>query len=201
MQDIELMNQSISDLEQFRDMISERHKDNPTLTLRFSSVFNQLINSLGVHTGAVATPSNVAEGFTPQPLKMVFGKDVTHTEKRKLKPFEVDDVAAMRERMQHIYDSFLDRENNDLKESLQEIEIRGVAKMAGVEDFDTQKIDGHFLNKIKKAIADKSKDDENKAAVKAKLAQENVIVPVDAVIGDQKKEADKSKDDENKAAK
>ena len=165
----ELLQQTIEDLQETRDTISERHKDNPTLTLRIGSVFNQLINSLGVHVGAVVSPTVVSGAWKPEPLNKVLGKDISTTPKRDLKPIEVDDVAAFKEKMQTIYDNFLNRENADLKDALEEVEMRGVAKMAGVDTWETQKVDGNFINKIKKAIESKAKLSADQEAAKAKL--------------------------------
>lgn len=151
MEDKDLINQTILELQSTNESILERHKDNPTLCMRFDSVFKKLINSLNVGSGSLVTEQS---SFVPEPITKVFGKEIVPIKSGKmvLKPLEVDEVEAFRERIQLIYESFPDREVKDLIDSLDEIDIRGVAKIAGIENFDKVAIDGKLIGDIKASI-------------------------------------------------
>lgn len=149
------INQTITDLEVCKNGILERHKEDTSFCLRINSVFTQLANSLSYNTGSV---NATEKAFVPQPLENVLGMKIAFkkTTKMNLAAPEVDEVEAFKEKIQLIYDGFLTRENPELKESLEEIEVRGVAKLAGIDNFATAKIDGTLLNRIKKAITTKN---------------------------------------------
>lgn len=162
------INQTITDLEVCKNGILERHKEDTSFCLRINSVFTQLANSLSYNTGSI---NATEKAFVPQPLENVLGMkiDEKKSAKMNLTAPEVDEVAAFKEKIQLIYDGFLTRENPELKESLEEIEVRGVAKLAGIENYATAKIDGNLLNRIKKAITAKNELAAAKAAEDAKL--------------------------------
>ena len=155
--------ETIQDLESCKATILERHSDNPSLCLRFDSVFKQLINSLNYNTGALQSATVT---FKPEPLTKMIGRDIdvkVKTGKLELKPLEVDEIEVFKEKIQSIYDSFLTRENTDLLDSLQDIEIRGVAKLARVPNFEKVAIDGKLIDNIKKAITAKNELEAKKA--------------------------------------
>lgn len=155
--------ETIQDLESCKATILERHSDNPSLCLRFDSVFKQLINSLNYNTGALQSATVT---FKPEPLTKMIGRDIdvkVKTGKLELKPLEVDEIEVFKEKIQSIYDSFLTRENTDLLDSLQDIEIRGVAKLARVPNFEKVAIDGKLIDNIKKAITAKNDLDARKS--------------------------------------
>ena len=168
-EDIQL---TIEDLNNLNEVIQERHKDNPSLCLRFNSVFKQLSNSLGGFKGGSFQPT--VNTFVPSPLTKVNGKEIKEavSTKLNLKPIEVDEVDAFREKIQEIYNSFLSRETTDLLDSLEPIEIRGVAKLAGVVDFEKVEVDGKLVEDIKQAITAKNDLANEQANVKAKLNTE-----------------------------
>lgn len=156
MEDKELIIQTVQDLEDCKNKILERHSNNISICLRFGNVFDQLVNSLNLTTGSLKeTNSN----YTPEPITKFFGEQIKDKRRKplKLQSIEVDEVEVFRAKVEMIYESFLTRENTDLIESLEPIEIRGVAKLAGVADFDSLKIDATFIETIKKAIVEKSK--------------------------------------------
>lgn len=164
----ELVQKTVDDVRELLDKILERHREDPTFCLRTESVFNQYINSLSYITGQVNERSNV---FSPKPLESVAGKKVKarDTEKLELKPIEVDEVEAFRKKIQLIYDGFLNRQNVDILDSLQEIEIRGVAKIAGIEDFDTAPVDGVLIQRVKDAITAKNDTSTKQEELKLQL--------------------------------
>ena len=163
-EDIQL---TIEDLNNLNEIIQERHSDNPSLCLRFNSVFKQLANSLGGFAGGSFQKESNA--FVPTPLTKVSGQEIKEkiSAKLNLKLLEVDEVEAFREKIQSIHDSFLSRETTDLLDSLEPIEIRGVAKLAGVVDFDKVPVDGQLVEDIKKTIT--AKNDLQIAQADAKL--------------------------------
>lgn len=173
----ELLPATIQDLEECRDRILQRHEGDTTLCLRFDSVFKQLINTLKANTGDVIEQEN---SFIPKPLTNVFGKKINKSEnvKLQLKPIEVDEVEAFREKIQLIYNGFVGRETTDLLDALTEIEIRGVAKLAGHKNFDKSAVDGVFIEEIKTLI---TKQAELKVKQEKKQAELNPIEPSDEI--------------------
>lgn len=169
-EDIQL---TIEDLNNLNEIIQERHKESASLCLRFNSVFKQLANSLGGFAGGSFQKST--NEFVPTPLTKVTGKVIKEivSTKLNLKPLEVDEVEAFREKIQLIHDSFLSRETTDLLDSLEPIEIRGVAKLAGVEDFDKVPVDGQLVEDTKKAITATIELHKAQADAKLKLVPES----------------------------
>ena len=78
---IEEINQTIQDLEDCKNVILERHKDNATLCLRFDSVFKQLINSLNHNSGTLSTAK---ASFEAKPLTKILGRDVKEKSSAKI---------------------------------------------------------------------------------------------------------------------
>ncbi len=165
-EDIQL---TIEDLNNLNEIIQERHKENLSLCLRFNSVFKQLANSLGGFAGG--NFQKITNEFIPKPLTNVIGKEIKESVSTKLnlKPIEVDEVEAFRNKIQSIYDSFLNRETTDLLDALEPIDIRGVAKLAGVKDFDKSPVDGQLIEYIKKSILAKNDLAKDQADAKLKL--------------------------------
>ena len=206
MHNTELVQQTVDDVRELLDKILERHREDPTFCLRTESVFNQYVNSLSYITGNVNERSNI---FSPKPLESIAGKKVNprDTDKLELKPIEVDEVEAFRKKIQLIHDGFLNRENTDILDSLQEIEIRGVAKIVGIEDFDTAPVDGVLVQRIKDAITVKKETETKQEELKVELNKDQNQSPdnkTSDVPADQKKETetkqeekDKSKTDKN----
>lgn len=144
----------IKNLEESRNVILEKYKKNLSLCFRFSAVFTQLINLLN-RNGGNAIEKN-ASLFERSPLTKIFGKSITVEKNRKisleaLAPND-SELELFRDKIQLIYDSFLERETTELLNSLTEIEIRGVAKIAGIENFDKAPIAGSFVEMIKQSI-------------------------------------------------
>ena len=167
--DSDKIKETITDLESCKETILERHSNDKSLCLRFDSVFRQLINSLNYTTSQV---QSVGSKFEPKPLNKVMGTKINvkaKSEKLVLKPLQVDAVKSFKEKINAIYESFTSRENPDLLEALEEVEIRGVAKIAGVPDFEKAKVDSQFIDVIKKAIDDKADTTTKKEDLKIEL--------------------------------
>ncbi|GAB0154744.1 hypothetical protein CHRYSEOSP005_00040 [Chryseobacterium sp. Alg-005] len=183
----EQVQETINDVQELKDKILERHQQDPTFCLRTESVFNQYINSLSYITGTV-NPQTASYGFTPQPLKSVIGKPIGEKSSTKLNlpVISNDDIEAFKETVQLLHDGFLDRENVQLLDSLKEIEIRGVANIAGLDDFREAEINGAYIEKIKEKI--KANKDLETVREQKKLELQGgapVIEPAPAPVVDQ----------------
>ena len=177
MQELEIkkIELSIQDIESCRTLINQRHKDNPSFMLRIDSVFNQLINTLRVLTGnGIKSNSDV---FKSIPINKFLGKTIKVKSKNNLKlpNLSVDEVEAFKEKIQLIYNSFPSRNNTDLLDSLDEIEIRGVAKLAGIENFDKISVDGILLDNIKLKIQQKQELEEKQEQERQKLEEQEKL--------------------------
>jgi hypothetical protein len=153
MLDQTLIEETIQDLKDCKDKILERHEGDTTFTLRVDTVFNTLINSLAYTTGSVV-PEQRPGKFQPKPLESVFGVKIHRNSSStpKLEPIDIDKANAVKEQIQLIYDSFLSREDAELLENLKDWQIKGVAKVAGLPDYDTTEINGGFIRDIKEKI-------------------------------------------------
>lgn len=176
----ELIDETIFDLQEVQERILKRHQGDLTFTLRIDSVFKTLINSLNANTGNV---SDTKSTFKPKPLKNILGVSVSHSENTKLqlKPIEQNDIEEFRDKVQKAYDTYLERETIDLKDSLRELEIRGVAKLAGIEDYDKVPADEKLINRTKEAI-------QKKNEVLAKQEAEKNKINSDGKVQEQQKE-------------
>lgn len=173
MLDQELVQESIKDLQECKEKILKRHEGETTFTIRVESVFNQLINSLAVTTGNVVDTTRPGK-FQPKPLTNIAGAKIREnsTVLPKLeKVLDVDKANAVREQIQIIHDSFLDREDGELLENLKEWQIKGVAKVAGVADFDTTAVDGDFIRVIKAKIQANKDEAADKDKIKNDLKE------------------------------
>jgi hypothetical protein len=147
-----LVEETIQDIQECKDKILQRHEGDATFTLRVDTVFSQLINSLAYTTGSIV-PGTRPGKFVPQPLQSVAGSKIHKSVPfQKLEPINVDKANAIKEQIQLIHDSFMDRESGELLENLKDWQIKGVAKVAGLKDYDTTEIDGGFIKEIKDKI-------------------------------------------------
>lgn len=153
MLDQKLVEETIQDLKDCKDKILERHEGDTTFTLRVDTVFNTLINSLAYTTGSVVPEQRIGK-FQPQPLQTVLGAKIHRVDSTtpKLEPIDFDKANAVKEQIKLIYDSFLNREDAELLENLKEWQIKGIAKVAGLSDYDTAEINGGFIRDIKDKI-------------------------------------------------
>jgi len=136
----------------------------PYLNDRSNHVLQSLIGGLSFTINAVSGQESEAS-FKPTPLTHVIGLSVEHqqTDISQAIPTKPD-VDDLRERAKEAYANFNTRKNKDLLESLTDLEIRAVAKLAGMDVSITEpaKIDNAFIDKIKAAIKTKNELDEAK---------------------------------------
>ncbi|WP_428067383.1 hypothetical protein [Chryseobacterium gambrini] len=188
MLDQTLVEETIQDIKYCKEKILERHEGDTTFTLRVDTVFNQLINSLAYTTGNVV-PEQRTGKFQPKPLQNVLGTKIHRNSEStpKLEPLDVDKANAVKEQIQLIYDSFPNREDAELLENLKDWQIKGVAKVAGLQDYDTTEIDGDFIRQIK----DKIQANKDEAAAKD-LKKDELSKGSTAKTADAKKATDKT---------
>lgn len=147
--------QAMEILKNAQAAVHDTLKDFPALQTRAKSVLDTLINGLGHTIGKVADrqpePTNhisLAEawGFAP-------ASDTTPTKAIVAK----SDVDELRELAKAAYETFLDRDSAALAESLLDIELRAVAKLAGlpVTPTEPKTITVPYIEEIKAAIKSK----------------------------------------------
>lgn len=173
-QDIHKIEATVADIEALRATVKERHSDNVSLVIRFDSVLKQLIDSLSVTIGSKLS-SNDLMSFTPKPLQFVAGKPATKEVSRKV--IEDKEIQTFVENAKAAYEGFLGRDNHDILEGLDEETLRGVAKLAGLEDFKTAEVNGNYVTAIKDAITAKNKLEHDQKAELDKIQQENSAKP------------------------
>lgn len=74
-----------------------------------------------------------------------------------------EDIAALRTTVEKLYRNFLSRNNDDILEAVLPLEIKAVAKLAGIDPIDQPEvIDYAFIDKIKAAIKEKEVEQKKK---------------------------------------
>lgn len=159
----------IAILEDSKNQISELLQVNPTLQLRVSSTFDRLTNGLKVVIGEAITDNNQA--FKMVKLESVFGRKITEKKELKVQKTDKKEVDLLRETAAVIYETFPEQDPKELIERLSDMELRAVAKMAGLQVTSTQpaKITVAFIEKVKDAIV---KQKELKVAQEAAKANQ-----------------------------
>lgn len=132
------------------------------LKLRVVENLNAQINFLSLRAGLPA--DNKTALPKPEPITKMFGKEVGKVAKLQQSdtPVKIDtpeEVAAkeLKTKVDQLYPDFLNIENDAILDTYAEIEIRGVAKRAGLPVTETHpsKIDAAFVNQVKDAIKKK----------------------------------------------
>lgn len=160
--------EAISILEDSKSQISELLQSNPTLQLRVTSTFERLSNGLKVVVGEAISDDNTT--FKLEKLESVFGRKIHEKKELKVQKTDKKEVDLLRETAAILYDTFPEQQSKELIERLTDIELRAVAKLAGLQVTSTQpaKITVAFIDKIKESIV---KQKELKAAQEAELAK------------------------------
>jgi hypothetical protein len=163
---------AISELRVSKANVNQLLGNYPMLQIRANNVLETLINGLCHTIGAEVTIDGQAGNATFKHVPITGGlldmkaKPVSKEpiSSMDLQPKE-DDIADLKLRAKEAYDSFLTRESKDLVDSLRDIEVRAVAKLAGLEISLTEPktITVPFIDKIKAAIASKKSIEEAKA--------------------------------------
>jgi hypothetical protein len=163
----------IAILEESKKQISELLESNPTLQLRVTSTFDRLSNGLKVVIGEPIS-DNTQEGFKMEKLESVFGRKIHEKKELKVQKTDKKEVDLLRETAAVLYDTFPEQQSKELIERLTDMEVRAVAKLAGLQVTSTQpaKITVVFIEKIKEAIVNQK---ELKAAQEAELAKSDKV--------------------------
>ncbi|SIS72361.1 MULTISPECIES: hypothetical protein [Chryseobacterium] len=152
-------------LTQAKEETAELLKDTPMLSIRVENTMGLLIRGINHANGFNVAASE--EKKESKQLSNFFGLDVQDIEKQDL-PAVVEvsksEKDLFMERIQILYDGFLDREDKEIVESVPKLDVLGVAKLAGitVENPASQNITQTFVKSIKKAIKDKNEVEANR---------------------------------------
>jgi len=147
-----------------KQAVEETLTDPRTTQLKVRVVENlrQQINFLSMRVGLPGVQENKAP--KPEPITKMFGKDVSSVTKQEpaATPVKIDtpdEVAAneLKLKVDQLYPDFVNIETDAILDTYAEIEIRGVAKRAGLPVTETHptKIDAAFVNQVKEAISKK----------------------------------------------
>lgn len=166
----EKIEQTVADLQSLREKINKRHFDNVNLLLRINSPLEQIVNSLGT---TLPAPAQALNRFTPEPIKQMVGNKIQTSDdkysikKPSAKLAQDPEIQMFIANTKATYEGFLGRDADDILKGTDEETIRGVAKLAGMLDFEDAKINAEYIAGIKEAIQDKNKlaKDQNAALV------------------------------------
>lgn len=160
-------------------LLKEPIFSNNKLTL--NSLFDRLSQRL-VFMGAVTEPkANPSEGKMHGPMKTFMGKQINRAAKvtlDQLTPTEAD-ISRIRQRVQKLYDKFLDLKPEDILRNHRNNDdvtiLRGVAKWAGVEDYETKALTVNFIEEISLAIIDREDKKEAVSKLKGDLSERKTV--------------------------
>lgn len=166
MTDTTPVKKAIALLQNTQKEVSELLKLNSALHLPTDHLLTAVIDGLIFVTQRTElTPKTVTGGFDTTPLIQFYeGKSTEQTIISSL-PAVVDtpeeEVDKLRRNATELYHHFRQRENAAILEACNALEIRAVAKLAGIDPINhPEQIDHSFINAIKEAIT--KKEDEQK---------------------------------------
>lgn len=162
---------AIQVIEEANRKVCDLVKDYDSLQIRANHVFTTLANGFkSIHGSYPQLPSSQVDqgvsSFVPTPIIMANAPTVQKVVDSIPQEADIEDY---RERVIKAYESFVDRDAAALLDSLHDSEIRGVAKMAGIEVSPTEPehLSHEFINEIKDAITAKKAIEEAEATAKA----------------------------------
>lgn len=168
----ENIEKAVAILEEAKGYALDELKNEPMLGLRVSNTMQTLINGMKHVGGFAGEVTGTADSTNSvQPAKTFMGLDLAELDAQKV-PAKVDvptdEKEAFKQKVTSLHGGFLDREENELKESLTREELLGVAKLSGitVEDPTRQNVTLKLIREVKAAI------DENKQLEADKLAKQ-----------------------------
>lgn len=166
---------AIQILTQAKEETAELLKDMPMLSIRVENTMGLLIRGIN-HANGFNVPAS-EENKESSKLSNFFGLDLEEIKKQDI-PAVVEVTKSEKdlflERIQTLYDGFLDREDKEIVESVPKLDVLGVAKLAGitVENPASQNITQTFVKSIKKAIQEKKDTEAARLAEQQKLNAE-----------------------------
>lgn len=159
-------------LAQAKEEVAELLKESPMLSIRVENTMGLLIRGINHANGF--NIGSYEDSKESKQMSNFFGLDVEEIEKQDVSPVvEVtkSEKDMFMERIQTLYEGFLDRDDKEIVESVPKLDILGVARLADitVENPASQNITQTFVKSIKKAIQDKIDLVEQREAEKKKL--------------------------------
>ena len=150
------------------------------IRIRVVTDLNRIANSIAINTGRPVDVGVAGAGTEVGRVSRFMGKEISKspvsvTDEVVLKNIPNTAAAELSIRVKDIYPQFTELENDEIRDSLADAEIRGVAKKAGLPVTETTpaKIDSKFIDQIKDAIAAKAKQKELERQGKSGASKEN----------------------------
>ncbi|WPV66296.1 hypothetical protein [Chitinophaga sp. LS1] len=211
------MDKNNSPIAEALDMLNEADgyfktllKDHPSVLLFVCSGLLKIRNRLAGMTGGSVNSDVVPEH---QPITNFMGEEVTYGKKIEQADLTADeaDMQAFRDRVSQLYVQFDTISPEGLVHSAtipeEQLIIRGVAKLAGVDDYEDREIDEDFIEDIAIAIMQKKADAAQQAAIDKQLEEDNTLPVTDPIVDpltssddDDSEEEEEENDDEQKEA-
>lgn len=166
MMDTTPVKKAIALLQNTQKEVDELLKTNSALHLPTNHLLTSVIDGLiFVTQRAELSPTTTTSGFDTTPLVQFYEGKSTEPAIIAQLPAVVDtpeeQVDKLRRNATELYHHFRQRENKDILEACNALEIRAVAKLAGIDPINhPEQIDHSFINAIKEAII--KKEDEQK---------------------------------------
>lgn len=153
----------------------EALKNEPMLSLRVSNTMTTLINGLN-HIGGFVGSSAKETLPTIQPAKSFMGLDLEELDKQEAPAkvvVELDEKEKAKVDVEKLYAVFSTKDDNEIKDTVSQMYILGVAKMAGLvfENPSSVKITLKLIREIKDAIKAKAE-----LEIQQNLAKDNLNV-------------------------
>lgn len=179
----ESIQKAISILQESKQEINELFMNEPGLTLRLNTVFNSLINGFN-HTINQSKTTQNKENMKRKELKSVFGSPIggeqaERTEKPLSKDISQKDtekgykegVLKFKDEINEIIPTLLNRQADEILESVGELHLRGIAKTIGLK-YEDVIVNIAFVESIQEQLAHNQKAEELKEANKEESFEE-----------------------------
>lgn len=147
-------------LEEAQGYALESLKNEPMLSLRVSNTMTTLINGLN-HVGGFVGNSAKEDIPTIRPAKSFMGLDLEELGKQEAPAkvvVELDEKEKAKTDVEKLYAVFSTKDDNEIKDTVSQMYVLGVAKMAGLvfENPSSVKITLKLIREIKDAIKAKA---------------------------------------------
>ena len=156
----ENIKKAVDILEEAQGYALESLKNEPMLSLRVSNTMTTLINGLN-HVGGFVGNSAKEDIPTIQPAKSFMGLDLEELGKQEAPAkvvVELDEKEKAKADVEKLYAVFSTKDDNEIKDTVSQMYVLGVAKMAGLvfENTSSVKITLKLIREIKDAIKAKA---------------------------------------------
>ena len=141
-----------------KNKVSEVLKNEPSLLLRSDTVLNKLINSLK-HSIGVSINEDTQIGN--KPLKYIFGRKLKNSNTYDVPPISIQQLIPKDQELENlkisvdkIFNSIEKRENKEILNSCNEMELRALGKKVGVE-YTREKVPSlnfKFIDELRNAV-------------------------------------------------